>query len=160
MNLEAIAQAVRITGCAWNGGAGGEYIIVGSHVQLEALANKLTEVQAARIAALEEELRIDEKLLQHRSALLAMIPPCPEHGEGCVPFAVEWIGRMKEKPTDAMWVASFERRGQVEEMMFAAARGKRPMPTPQELREWGLKLGTVHEHIALARANQPKEEVK
>jgi hypothetical protein len=46
-------------------------------------------------------------------------------------------------PTEpAWWAASLNRRATVEQWMFDAARGKRPMPTPQELRAWALKLGT------------------
>lgn len=151
MNLESIALAVRVTGCAWNGGAGGEFIIVGNRTQLEALVAKITEVQSNRINAMQEELSIDEKLLLERDVLLAVIPPCPDHGAGCVPFAVEWVGRMKETPTDAMWCESFNRRVAVEQLMFDAARGKRPLPTAEELRAWALKLGTVHEHVHIAR---------
>ena len=33
----------------------------------------------------------------------------------------------------------------VEQLMFDAACGKRAMPTPAELREWALKLGTPDE---------------
>lgn len=94
MDLKLIEQAVRTTGCAWNAGEGGEYIIMGTRQQIEAMANKLT---------------------------------------------------------DAMWAASINRRAEVEQLMFDAARGKRPMPSAEELRAWALKLGTVHEHIAAAR---------
>jgi hypothetical protein len=40
------------------------------------------------------------------------------------------------------WAASLNRRATVEQWMFDAARGKRPMPTPDELRAWAIKLGT------------------
>jgi hypothetical protein len=43
---------------------------------------------------------------------------------------------------DAKWTAMLNRRVAVEQLMFDAARGKRPMPTAQELREWALRLGT------------------
>ena len=43
------------------------------------------------------------------------------------------------------WAASLNRRAQVEQLMFDAAAGKRAMPTPTELREWALKLGTPDE---------------
>lgn len=43
---------------------------------------------------------------------------------------------------DAMLTRVINRRATVEQWMFDAARGKRPMPTPDELREWAIKLGT------------------
>jgi hypothetical protein len=42
----------------------------------------------------------------------------------------------------AWWAASLNRRATVEQWMFDAARGKRPMPTAEELRAWAIKLGT------------------
>ena len=44
-----------------------------------------------QVAALEEELRITDKLLAERNRLLEAIPPCPMHGSQCVPHALEWI---------------------------------------------------------------------
>ncbi len=44
-----------------------------------------------------------------------------------------------------MWDASLNRRATVENWMFEAAAGKRPMPTPAELREWANKLGVPDE---------------
>lgn len=49
------------------------------------------------------------------------------------------------------WAASLNRRAQIEQLMFDAACGKRAMPTPAELREWALKLGTPDE-AALANS--------
>ena len=40
------------------------------------------------------------------------------------------------------WAASLNRRATVEQLMFDAANGKRPMPLPDELRAWALRLGT------------------
>lgn len=40
---------------------------------------------------LEEYVDVLEKLLQERERLLAEIPPCPVHGAGCVPHAIEWV---------------------------------------------------------------------
>jgi hypothetical protein len=40
------------------------------------------------------------------------------------------------------WAAALNRRATVEQLMFDAARGKRPMPTAEELRAWAVKLGT------------------
>lgn len=46
-------------------------------------------------------------------------------------------------PTEpTWWAAALNRRATVEQWMFDAARGKRPMPTPEELRSWATKLGT------------------
>lgn len=44
-----------------------------------------------RITELEEELAVSNKLLAHREQLLNAIPPCPVHGSGCVPHALDWI---------------------------------------------------------------------
>lgn len=43
------------------------------------------------------------------------------------------------------WEASLNRRATVEQLMFDAAHGKRPLPGPQELREWATKLGVPAE---------------
>lgn len=43
---------------------------------------------------------------------------------------------------DTRWTAMLKRRVAVEQLMLDAANCKRPMPTPQELREWALRLGT------------------
>lgn len=42
---------------------------------------------------------------------------------------------------DERWVKMLHRRVGVEQLMLDAANGKRPMPTPEELRAWALKLG-------------------
>lgn len=46
------------------------------------------------------------------------------------------------QPEPAWWAGALNRRAAVEQWMFDAARGKRPMPTPEELRAWAIKLGT------------------
>jgi hypothetical protein len=56
---------------------------------------------AAEIAQLPiDELRslaiAQEYLLVGREQLLAAIPPCPLHGEGCVPHALEWIAQVRK----------------------------------------------------------------
>jgi hypothetical protein len=43
------------------------------------------------------------------------------------------------------WTRSLSRRAAVEQLMFDAANGKRPMPAADELRQWALKLGTPEE---------------
>lgn len=46
-------------------------------------------------------------------------------------------------PTEpAWWASALNRRATVEQWMFDAARGKRRMPTAEELRSWATKLGT------------------
>lgn len=40
------------------------------------------------------------------------------------------------------WAAALNRRATVEQWMFDAANGKRPLPDASELRQWALKLGT------------------
>lgn len=49
----------------------------------------------------------------------------------------------KGEPT--WWAAALNRRTTVEQWMLDAARGKRPMPTAEELRAWAIKLGTPTE---------------
>lgn len=41
------------------------------------------------------------------------------------------------------WEASLNRRATVEQWMFDAVSGRRPLPNADELREWALKLGTT-----------------
>lgn len=53
---------------------------------------------------------------------------------------------------DAKWTAMLARRAAVEQLMFDAARGKRPMPTADELRAWALKLGTPEDPQVGAQA--------
>jgi hypothetical protein len=55
------------------------------------------------------------------------------------------------------WDRSLNRRAEIEQLMFDAARGKRPMPTADELRKWALGLGTPDE-VALRTAVAAKEE--
>ena len=45
---------------------------------------------------LKEELIVTDQLLNERNKLLDMIPICPDHGDGCVPHAIEWVIRYKE----------------------------------------------------------------
>jgi len=48
------------------------------------------------------------------------------------------------KPIEPAWLAaSLNRRADIEKLMFDAARGKRPMPLAEELREWAIRLGTM-----------------
>lgn len=54
-----------------------------------------------KIAALDESVEFAYRLLDTRSAnldaLLDAIPPCPAHGKGCIPHALEWIEQQKAK---------------------------------------------------------------
>jgi hypothetical protein len=43
---------------------------------------------------------------------------------------------------DNLLTQIINRRVTIEQRMFDAAAGKRPMPTPDELREWAVYLGT------------------
>ena len=51
----------------------------------------------ARVAALEEELSVADKLLDARREVLALIPSCPVHGLQCLPHCKEWIERAQAK---------------------------------------------------------------
>lgn len=95
LTLEQIVQAIRVSGCAYNGGAGGEHIIVGTEAELVDLVEKFRKDMQAK--------------------------------------------------HDTRWTAMLKRRVDVEQMMFDAARGKRPMPERGELREWALRLGGTPE---------------
>lgn len=56
--------------------------------------------EEARELTLEEYrawVRADERLLESYSRLLNVLPPCPIHGQGCVPHAIEWVKQMKAR---------------------------------------------------------------
>lgn len=48
------------------------------------------------VESLKEELRVTDALLATRERVLTAIPPCPAHGNSCVPHAEEWIEKAKE----------------------------------------------------------------
>lgn len=48
-----------------------------------------------RIAELESELTVTNKLLADRDRLLKAIPSCVAHGDQCVPHAIEWVEQVK-----------------------------------------------------------------
>jgi hypothetical protein len=50
-----------------------------------------------RVAALEAELAVTNKLLAERNRVMEAIPECPEHGSQCVPHALEWIERVQKE---------------------------------------------------------------
>ena len=65
---------------------------------------------------------------------------------GAMAPELNWQCRASNPPTEPKWLAaSLNRRVIVEQLMFDSAKGKRPMPTADELREWALKLGTPGE---------------
>lgn len=43
------------------------------------------------------------------------------------------------------WARSLNRRAEVEQELLDAARGKRPLPSHEELRSWAVKLGVPEE---------------
>lgn len=49
----------------------------------------------AQVTMLEAEIEVDNKLLLSRDNLLKSIPECPEHGDQCIPHAMEWVEKMK-----------------------------------------------------------------
>lgn len=136
--MRKLADMARAAGVAHNGGAGDEWLLCGRPHQWLALVGKMVDANPL-VAELREHIEVDEKLLRHRAELLAAIPPCAEHGAECVPHAIQWVEWAKE--SDARWSRMLSKRVEVEQMMFDAARGKRPMPGAQELREWALRLG-------------------
>jgi hypothetical protein len=51
-----------------------------------------------RIFALEEELKITDKLLEERTRLLHTVPACEAHGDECMPHAIQWVQMMRGMP--------------------------------------------------------------
>ena len=49
----------------------------------------LTSLSALKQAY--EEIHISDKLLEQRNKVLAAIPACPDHGDQCIPHAIEWV---------------------------------------------------------------------
>ena len=39
-------------------------------------------------------LKLTEELLEEQYRIMDSIPPCPAHGNRCVPYAVEWLNRV------------------------------------------------------------------
>lgn len=61
--------------------------------------------------SLREELRVADKIIAERTRVMNAIPPCPTHGNGCVPWALEWIAdarsygpTMRPKPTGERYI--------------------------------------------------------
>lgn len=49
------------------------------------------------VTALQEEIRVGDKLLEQRNRVLAEIPECPPHGDQCVPHAIEWVRKARAR---------------------------------------------------------------
>jgi hypothetical protein len=65
----------------------------------------------ARLAELEEEVAIDDKLLAIQYRLMDAIPGCEMHGNRCVPGAIEWVTTIQAKTLEeAAQVAQAEPR--------------------------------------------------
>ena len=47
------------------------------------------------VIEMREEIAIDNKLIEARNRVLAAIPGCPDHGDQCIPHALEWIEAAK-----------------------------------------------------------------
>jgi len=45
---------------------------------------------------LKREIAADDIIIGGRKQLLAEIPECPMHGEGCIPNAIEWIESIRK----------------------------------------------------------------
>lgn len=69
------------------------------------------------------------------------------------------IDAAKWREHSPRWAASLNRRATIEQLMFDAASGKRPMPTPDELREWALRLGTPDEALLRSAVSPGVKEV-
>lgn len=49
----------------------------------------------------EKGLALTEGILAGRTRVLEAIPPCPAHGNACVPHALAWIEKAKEAMSKA-----------------------------------------------------------
>ncbi len=67
-------------------------------------------------------------------------------------------------PLDALLTQILNRRVTIEQRMFDAAAGKRPMPDAAELRAWAIELGTPAAQVAQegggVATDQPNEGKK
>lgn len=85
----------------WKGAPGKRHFLLNSGDVVKIAADLIAAVTQekdaeikglnVRIAELEEEVAIDDKLLEQRRSVMDAIPPCPDHGSGCEPHAVEWV---------------------------------------------------------------------
>jgi hypothetical protein len=71
------------------------------------------------------------------------VNPPPDYPRPPAPPPPPPVGRPGAAASEpSWWAGALNRRATVEQAMFDAARGKRPMPTADELRAWAIKLGT------------------
>lgn len=53
------------------------------------------DVEVARLQAIiaerDEEIALDDRHIADLLKVVAAVPPCPLHGDTCIPHAVEWI---------------------------------------------------------------------
>lgn len=56
-------------------------------------------LQALQITALENELKVTDKLLAERQKVIDLIPECQVHGGNCIPHALEWIQKQLQCPS-------------------------------------------------------------
>lgn len=62
-----------------------------SETALRKAAEAEAETLRAELARAREELNVTDDVLTERMKVMAVIPPCPEHGSNCVPGAVAWV---------------------------------------------------------------------
>lgn len=48
-----------------------------------------------RVHDLEVEIDTDDRIMAEWARVLDAIPPCPAHGDRCVPHALEWLTKVK-----------------------------------------------------------------
>lgn len=58
--------------------------------------NEIVISKDTEIAQLKEYIVSLEILVRGRDELAAVLPECPEHGKGCIHYAVDWINRSRE----------------------------------------------------------------
>lgn len=81
--------------------AGGTYYGCGSvqttfrHKRTEICWERERDALRQRMAELEREVEVDERLLDERNRVLDAIPECAAHGGQCVPHALDWIACAK-----------------------------------------------------------------
>jgi hypothetical protein len=52
-------------------------------------------------AELEGYALLLNKMIDDRDEVINLIPPCPEHGTRCIPYAKEWVMEQLAKETKA-----------------------------------------------------------
>lgn len=52
---------------------------------------------AAELADLREEVDLDNKRIAQLERVLKATPSCPDHGDLCIPHALEWIAKAKQE---------------------------------------------------------------